>query len=276
MDGETVMIRALHAHGLKDVGQMRDNNEDEFRLQVTYGSDAAPRGLFVVADGMGGHAAGEVASRLAAEAITAQLAPLLTSQGDPKQTRRLDAEPSAGANPAALETAVRSAIAQANRTILDYAKVHSQAAREGMGTTVTLALVEGDTAVIANVGDSRTYLWHEGELNQVSTDHSMVASLVAAGQLEPEAVYTHANRNLIYRSLGGVTQVEVDVFHLHLVPGDRLLLCSDGLWEMVRDPEIGTILADAATPEAACTELVRQANAQGGEDNISVVVVHAL
>ncbi len=144
-----------------------------------------------------------------------------------------------------------------------------------MGTTLTAALVIDGRATVANVGDSRTYLWRDDALTQITRDHSLVASLVAAGALEPEAVYTHEQKAMIYRSVGEADDLTVDTFSLSLRLDDRLLLCSDGLWEMVRDEGLAAALRAAADPQAVCDRLLDEANQAGGEDNISVLVVWA-
>jgi protein phosphatase len=142
-----------------------------------------------------------------------------------------------------------------------------------MGTTLTAALVIGDAATIANVGDSRTYLWRNGVLRQVTRDHSLVASLVQAGMVKPEEVRGHPQRNQVYRTLGVKPDVEVDIFTETLQRGDRLILCSDGLWEMVGDAEIGRTVGQARSPQEACRTLIQQANKAGGKDNVTVIVV---
>jgi protein phosphatase len=141
------------------------------------------------------------------------------------------------------------------------------------GTTITSALILGDSCTIANVGDSRTYLLRKGRLEQITKDHSLVANLLATHMIQPEEVRSHPQRNQIYRTLGEKSPLEVDIYERKLMNGDRLLLCSDGLWEMVLDEEIEKILLQAASPQAACDRLVEAANAAGGEDNTGVVVV---
>lgn len=272
----------LQAYGQKDVGQVRELNEDEFFLKIVQSSDEEPVGLFIVADGIGGQEGGELASEWAVKTLREELRELFVS-AEPLRTRKLSTaalEPvEASQTPPTrkladrdLEDTLRRAIQRANDVVLSIARAKPATAGD-TGTTVTMAVVKGEMAYVANVGDSRTYLYRNGELRTITEDHSLVASLVKAGQIKTDEVYTHPQRNLIYRSLGGKRQVEVDVFYQPLQPGDQLLLCSDGLWEMVRDPQIARILGKAPSPEAACQRLVEAANKNGGQDNIGVVVV---
>ena len=278
-----------------DVGKQREQNEDK---PYTLISEESESGLFIVADGMGGYQAGEVASKLAVEKIsealkiffvplseqpTVKLTPLSeqetiklqplqpgeqTTTASSHKTRKLP-ETSVAKN---VEDALKAAIRQANKAIVSYGEEQSSA--RGLGCTVTAAFVQGDTAYVANIGDSRTYLFRNGELTPLTKDHSLVARLVEAKQIEPEDVYTHPQRNLIYRSLGaGHKTVDPDVFHERLQPGDTLLLCSDGLWEMVHDSDLVRVLSEQHDPHRACDILIDLANANGGEDNITAVIV---
>jgi PPM family protein phosphatase len=290
-----------------DVGKQREQNEDSVykRIETVEEGD---RGLFIVADGMGGYQAGEVASKLAVETISKALdtffKPLyeqptiklsLSDLGDPDATVRLGpaTRPETATQGASSsssssqkthklpETAIsRSieeqfmlAIQKANQAIIQYGE--KKVAARGLGCTVTGVLIENEHAYIANVGDSRTYLLRNGTLAPLTKDHSLVARLVEAKQIEPEEVYSHPQRNLIYRSLGaGHRSVEVDVFHQTLQPDDTLLLCSDGLWEMVRHQDLLKELSEKSSPQKICDTLIDLANANGGEDNITAVVVH--
>src|ERR1700730_18836608 len=286
------MSLKLQAASKTDVGRQREQNEDS---PYVYISDEQERGLFIVADGMGGYRAGEVASRLAVQKIsealksflipiadqpTIKLAPLSdaaladqstikldTTKSDeqtpkPQKTRKL-AETPAIKN---IEDSLKAAVRQANRAILSYGEEQSGA--RGLGCTVTSALVQDDQAFIVNIGDSRTYLLRNGELTALTRDHSLVQRLVEEKQITPDDVYTHPQRNLIYRSLGaGHKSVDPDVFHARLQPGDILLLCSDGLWEMVHDSDLARVLREQQEPQKACDILIDLANANGGEDN---------
>ncbi len=284
----------LTAADKTDVGKQRDQNEDCAYKRIE-SSEEGDRGLFIVADGMGGYKAGEVASRLAVETISKALdsffKPLpeqptikldtasldktvkqsLTSeeQQATQKTRKLTET----AVVTAVEEHLKVAIQQANKAILRYGE--QQSAARGLGSTVTVALIQNDQAYIANVGDSRTYLLRDQQLSPVTRDHSLVARLVESKQIEPEDIYTHPQRNLIYRSLGaGHKSIEVDIFHETLQKGDTLLLCSDGLWEMVRQQDLKKVLSEQSSPQKICDMLIDMANANGGEDNITAVVVH--
>ena len=244
-------------------GRVRELNEDSLStltLSLVFETQwQGCGGLYVVADGMGGHDGGEVASRLAVQAINAALVPTIPSLA-------------AAAAPAEeLAALLTRAVLAANQSILDAGQVRGS----DMGSTVTLALVVGDTAHIANVGDSRTYHWSGNLLRRVTDDHSLVWSLVRAGQITEDEIYSHDMRNYIYRNLGAKPALDVDTFIQPLAPGDRLLLCSDGLWEMVRSEGIETVLNATPDPQAACDLLIEHANQAGGEDNITVIVVQA-
>lgn len=254
-----------------DIGRVRQINEDSLltiEATVLEHEDSTPIGLYVIADGMGGHQSGEVASSIAARTIgavvnSALIAPMV--EGDP-----------ANINAAGLASLLQSAVLEANRRISELARER----RSDLGTTVTAAIVLGNQLTVANVGDSRTYLMRDGQLGVITRDHSLVAQLVAAGQLAPDDIYTHPRRNEIYRALGDshLTDAEVDVFSQRLQPGDAILLCSDGLWDFVRDPVIKGIISDTARkdPQTACNALIDQANTMGGEDNISTILVRVL
>lgn len=235
-------MTTLRWGSMTDVGRIRTNNEDELLV-------AEP--LFAVADGMGGHAAGEVASEVAVQALRAAFERNRSSEG--------------------LAEAVRAA----NRAVWDRAQEKPE--YRGMGTTMTaVALVdEGDDEmlVVANVGDSRTYLLRDGELDQVTDDHGLVAELVRSGQISPEEADVHPQKNVLTRVLGLDEDVEVDRFEVVPYKGDRLLLASDGLTNEVTDAQMASVLRRLADPQEACAELVRMAKDNGGSDNITVVLV---
>lgn len=276
------MIR-LEAAALTHPGRVRELDEDRAWAQVYSASEGQPVGLFIVCDGVGGHLGGECASHWAVEAIKVELSDLFFPK-DPRATVRLteeelrkvveaNGEATRLSAIAKLEGRLRQAIQKANRVVYGYAQQKPEKAADA-GTTVTMAVIQGQRAVIANVGDSRTYLLHNHRLRQISQDHSLVASLVASGQIRPEDIYTHPQRNYIFRSLGQKRQVQVDTFWENLQSGDGLLLCSDGLWEMVQDDDaLARIIESASSPAQACQKLVEAANLGGGEDNIGVVVV---
>ena len=272
----------LDAAALFDTGKQRVVNEDRAWSQIYMASEGEPIGLFVVCDGIGGHLGGDCASQWALETIKRELRDIFCPF-DPRGTKELSrSELDAALRGSSstrlssvrkLERQVRRAVERANLVVYEYALQRPEKAGDA-GTTLTLALVSGARAVIANVGDSRTYLLRDNQLRQITQDHSLVANLVTSGQIKPEEVYTHPQRNLIYRSLGYKAELHVDTFMQILQAGDFLLLCSDGLWEMVQNEQkMAQIILDSSSTEQACRALVGAANQAGGEDNIGVVVV---
>jgi protein phosphatase len=229
-----------------DPGRVRKANED--------GVLAAP-GVFAVADGMGGHAAGEVASAVALETVQARLDPQVATM-------------------ASVTDVVRAANEAVHRRSLE------DPATRGMGTTLTLMAPasgpDGDRLVLANVGDSRAYLLADGELRQLTRDHSYVEEMLAAGQITAEEARRHPHRHVVTRVLGVEPSVAVDTWLLTPERGDRYLLCSDGLINEVADDEIARLIVGAPDPQAAAEALVAAANANGGRDNISVVVIEVV
>jgi PPM family protein phosphatase len=232
----------LVAAGVTDVGRVRDGNEDDF-------IDQADRlGLVAVADGMGGHRAGEVASATALEALRAAVA----------NGRSL-----------------RDAIEGANDAVLE--KSEADRKLHGMGTTLTAGMLGSDGhLVVGHVGDSRAYLLRDGELTQITDDHSLVEEMVRGGELTPEQAEVHPRRSIITRALGIDPQVEVDEYPIDLRPDDRVLLCSDGLTTMVRPDDIASILNREHDPKRAAQLLVDAANDAGGEDNVTAVIIEAV
>lgn len=223
-----------------DVGRVRDGNEDSYLLQDPF---------FAVADGMGGHLAGDVASRLAVQTISEHM-----SDGR-------------GTGPEGLERAVKDA----NSAI--YRKASSDPSLHGMGTTCTLVLVTDSEIHIAHVGDSRAYLFRDGELSQLTEDHTLVSRMVKEGRLRPEEAERHPQRSIITRALGVDDNVEVDLLTIPVTDGDQVLLCSDGLTSMIGPEQIHDILARNANPQTAVDELIDAANEAGGEDNITAVLL---
>ncbi len=226
---------------------------------------------------------GDAEEATASATIETPAAELTTSEAPDGESSVGDESDEAGATRHLLESVVmdhfaeklRGAVEHSSQAIVDYGAEHREA--RGMGATVTTVLVMDGQAFIANVGDSRTYLLRDGKLDRVTRDHSLVARLVEAGQIEPEDVYDHPSRNLIYRSLGaGHAEVDVDIFHEKLRAGDALLLCSDGLWEMIRDPQLQQLITEHENLEKACEILIDVANENGGEDNITAVLVRCV
>ena len=229
---------ALTSFGSRtDIGCLRDHNEDS--LVVT-----PP--LFAVADGMGGHAAGEVASEIAVRVLS-ELAP-----------EHPDGE------------ALAHAVKEANRAVIQAAR--EGRGRQGMGTTMTAAMLEGERLVIAQVGDSRAYLLHQGKLQQLTRDHSLMADMIEAGQLTTEEARTHPQRSVITRALGSDAHLHPDIYEINVETGDRLLICSDGLSGMIFDDQIENTLRRVQDPQRCASQLVNEAIAAGGHDNVTVIV----
>ena len=223
-----------------DVGRVREGNEDSYLVDEP---------LFVVADGMGGHVAGDVASATAVEVLDSR-------------SESLNA-----AEPSTLESAIKEA------NVAIFKKAQADASLRGMGTTCTLLMIDGTHAQLAHVGDSRAYLFRQGQLSQVTEDHTLVSRMVAEGRLAEEEARHHPQRSVITRALGVDSDVKVDLMSLNLQDGDRLLLCSDGLTTMLENPAVSDVLADESDPQAAAERLIAAANEAGGEDNITAIVV---
>jgi serine/threonine protein phosphatase PrpC len=241
-----------------DVGRKRKGNEDALFLNPE-------QRLYVVADGMGGHAAGEVASRVAVDAINEFVT--LTG-GNEEITWPFGLDDSISYEGNRLKTAIR----HANRRVLEATR--ESAEYEGMATTVAAVLVDGETANLAHVGDSRIYLWSGGRISQLTSDHSWVNEQLQNGVISAEQARNHPLRNVVTRALGGRSDLQVDIQSRRMEPGDMLLLCSDGLTTMIGDDDIARFLAEAEGDVAgAATALVREANERGGEDNITVVLL---
>jgi protein phosphatase len=222
-------------------GMVRDQNEDS--IFPTASGESNDEVLVVVADGMGGHVAGEVASRIAVNAAASN------------------------------DLGVADRVAAGNRAIRE--EVARDPALEGMGTTMTLLQIDGQSATIGHVGDSRAYLLRDGQLRQLTEDHTVAAEYVAQGQLSAKEAASHPQRHMLVRTLGLTRFVNVDEVEIDIEPGDRILLCSDGLTEMVDDDRISKTLS-AGTPDEVVWELVEMANNAGGVDNTTVAVVEAL
>ena len=227
-----------------DVGRARDRNEDSF-----FAGDH----VFVVADGLGGHNAGDVASSLAVEPFKAL-------------DRRVDGQPSERVARLLTDT-----VLEANRAV--YRRAQSDAKVRGMGTTLTAVAITNGAAHLAHVGDSRCYLLRGGAMNQLSNDHTLVARMVQEGKLTTEQAEVHPQRSILTRALGAEPEVDVDSLEVDLLPGDRLLLCSDGLSSVIPEERIREILSSATELDNGCGLLIDEANAQGGPDNITVVAV---
>ena len=241
---------------LTDIGRVRSGNEDSYSALWGEESPEGAEALMVVADGMGGHAAGEVASSLAVDEVVR----LITAAASPN----LEGQ--------AYLKFLGEAIQKANATVF---QAGQDADKRGMGTTCTVAVVRGDQLYVSHVGDSRAYLLRAESLHQITEDHSWVEQQVELGMLSREEARNHPDRNVITRAVGLEEKVTVDGYLVPLADQDILLLCSDGLTTMIEDAEIGVILS-ANQPDDACTALIKAANSQGGHDNSTVVVARVI
>lgn len=241
--------------GLTDTGLKRELNEDNLLLAEAEMPDSSPYGLYLVADGMGGHHGGDIASQLIVDTIQ----------------QRFERSPLSYETP--FNDWLTSAVLAANERVLAHQPNRAQEKR--MGSTLVLALVTEGQAHIANVGDSRAYHITEEGIEQISIDHSLVERLVQLGQLTREEARTHRQRNVIYNTIGDKPNPEIGLYHLLLQPGDRLLLCSDGLSSMLSDADILAISRRQPDTAAACKALVEEAIRAGGDDNITVILIQA-
>jgi serine/threonine protein phosphatase PrpC len=233
----------LEAAALTDVGQVRTSNEDAFGYCVE-------EGVFALCDGMGGAAAGEVASRIAVDTLINQLC-----AADSHENRR---------------KVLEEAIASANQIV--HARAEREAALHGMGTTLVAVAIGGDRALVGHVGDSRCYLYRRGELSRLTHDHSLVDEQVRLGQLTQDEADHSPLRNVITRAIGTQTSVSADIAELALEPDDILLLCSDGLTKELPDDRIEAMLADDGDLDGLCGRLIGAAKAAGGHDNVTAVL----
>ena len=234
-----------------DVGRIRAGNEDSL-----YADADQERGLFIVADGMGGHAAGEIASEMAVKIVASELAPVRDLHG-PEPLR-----------------AMADALRAANRAIFERTIV--EADKQGMGTTASCIMMGAGRFIIGHIGDSRIYLLRDGNFRQITKDHSYVQEQVDAGFLTLEQARYHPYSNVITRCVGANASVEADVLQGELQAGDLYLLCSDGLTGMVEDPQLKKIMETKASPGKMVDSMITEANKRGGLDNITAIVVQVL
>lgn len=250
----------VQAFGLSDVGKKRSKNEDHYLVNEELG-------LYIVADGMGGHSGGEFASRFAVNTVEEVIQSMNT---DPEATVI------SGVNSEETDFGdrLRYAIQVASQKIYDQAMFDQEL--RGMGTTIVAVLVQGDRLCVAHVGDSRGYLLRGGHLKQITFDHSLVSEQMRAGLISEKDAKNHRFKNIITRSVGYQEDVEIDLNYLEVKSGDRLLLCTDGLSNMLNDERILAIMSDKKDIREACQDLVNQANANGGDDNVTVLICEAV
>jgi len=247
----------LHRYGsLSDVGKVRKNNEDSIlavEWVASFGSKPSSVLLCAVADGVGGARKGEVASALTLQTVIAETSLQIVGSGTE------------------LGGVLRTAIEAANEAVVKYGMDHRES--EGLSTTIVATIISGKTAHVAHAGDSRAYLINRGGIKQLTKDDSEVQELVDAGKITADEARRYPGRNVITRAVGAASDIRVNVTSIELQPGDRILLCSDGLWEPVSKEDLHKIVLQSANPQLACNQLVSMANQRGGGDNISVIIV---
>jgi serine/threonine protein phosphatase PrpC len=254
LEGEAVQIVSS---GLSDVGRVRTNNEDSFRIVEALN-------LFILSDGMGGEAHGEVASAMAVDVINKYC----EAEKEDSGATVLDEVP---ANISSRTRRLKNGVAQANFQIFQSAQKNPE--QRGMGATITALWLKDTLLSIAHVGDSRAYLLRNGNLQQLTNDHSLVAEQVRRGLITPQQAEESEMQSVLLRALGAHPEVEIDADEVEIIPRDVLLLCSDGLTRMVTEPEIAGALQAETVPSAAAERLIALANENGGVDNITVIVV---
>jgi len=243
-------VKLIHA-ARTDVGMIRSGNEDNFTVD-----SRSERGIFIVADGMGGHAAGEVASEMAVQIVQQEL----------EAVRDLDGED--------VVQLVANALKHANRAI--HERTLTEVDKQGMGTTASVLVLAGSRYLIGQVGDSRVYLLRAGKFDQLTKDHSYVQEQVDAGYLTPEQARYHPYSNVITRCVGAGSDVEPDIYRGEVRAGDTFLVASDGLTGMVDDRRLAQLLSSRAEPERKVHALIAEANGRGGLDNITAIIVQVI
>jgi len=238
------------AYGLTDTGLSRSHNEDSFSVDVE-------QGLFIVADGMGGHQGGEVASRMVAEQLSASIPELLSHHPQPASREQI-------------AKALSQSIQIVNKNVM---LAGQELDLQGMGSTVVMALVHGSFVFVGHIGDSRAYLVRAQQIRRLTKDHSLVAELVRTGQISEEQARVHPYRNIVTKAIGTTGEVHSELAYYASLPGDILILCTDGLNNMIPDESILEVALEVQDPESIALELVHRALAAGGKDNVTVVVV---
>jgi serine/threonine protein phosphatase PrpC len=255
LDLPQLIVGVAHSVGIE-----RDHNEDAlYTLTTNIVSDdkIVHFGLYIIADGMGGHENGEVASSVAVERLASHVVRSLYLPLISPTNHKMEAS---------IQEIMQAGVIQAHQTIKKEAL--------GGGTTLTSALILGNQMTIAHVGDSRAYMCNtDGNLHLLTHDHSLVKRLEDIGQISAEQALTHPQRNVLYRALGQGEPFEPDIATFEFQPGSQLMICSDGLWGLISDLEMGVIIRSASDPQHACQELTTKANSAGGPDNISVIIV---